>query len=136
MKVFLSLAAFALVSISNSYVDEHLDFFDIVKHQYLSFNESQIYLEKLVRQIREVNPQVLVNVEVEGVTYENRSIKSYTFQYKGKSKNPIIIIDAGSHGREWHSQSMAFYFMRKLITEAMLKDGGLLSKFTFVIIPT
>lgn len=137
-EVLVVFAIFAVSQLSFArIITDHFEpaSFNIVQYRYLSNNESQGFLEQLVSYISAVNPDVIVKVSHEGSTYEKRPIKSYTFQYRGRN-NPIVLMDAGTHAREWHSQSMAFFFMRKLIDEARLGRNGLIYDFTFVIVPT
>lgn len=107
---------------------------EIVTKKYLSYDEANNYIEKIVKRIQAANPKVSAEIKVEGYSFEQRAIKSVTVQYKGKRSNPVVFLDAGSHAREWHSRSMALYFLRKLIDEAALDSQGIISNTTFVIV--
>lgn len=107
----------------------------IVTKKYLSHNETNNYIEQIAKLIREANPNVSVQIKDEGLSFEHRTIKSVTVSYKGRQGNPVVFIDAGSHAREWHSRSMALYFLKKLIDEAILNSRGIIFTTTFVILP-
>lgn len=107
-----------------------------VSKRYLSQDEAMNYVENVAANIHDVNPKVFVDVETEGYSYEGRKIKSISIAYSGRLNNPVIFIDAGIHAREWHSRSMALYFLNKLTDEAALDTHGLLYKASFVIVPT
>lgn len=107
---------------------------EIVTRQYLSHEESDDYIENIATLIQKLNPEISAQVKVEALTFERRQMKSITIQYRGKS-NPVIIIDAGMHAREWHSRSMALYLLKQLCDEAILDKRGLIYKASFVIVP-
>lgn len=107
-----------------------------VAKRYLSQDEAMDYIEKVAANIHNANPKVLVDVEIEGYSYEGRQIKSISIAHSDMLNNPVIFIDAGIHAREWHSRSMALYFLNKLTDEAALDKQGLLYRASFVILPT
>lgn len=112
---------------------------EIVSKEYLSHNETNTYIEEIAKRIREANPMVSAEIINEGFSIEHRTIKSVTVKYnqsKREQENPIVFIDAGSHAREWHSRSMALFFLRKLIDEAALNTNGIIYSTTFVILPS
>lgn len=101
---------------------------------YLSSDEINIYLDKVAADIKEHSPNIDVTILEEATTYENRSIKSITIGYHGKS-NPIVVIDAGVHAREWHARNVALYIIHKLQLEAKKGEEGVLFNVTFIIVP-
>lgn len=107
-----------------------------VAKKYLSQDEAMNYVAKVAANITKVNPKVLVNIETEGYSYEGRAINSISIAHSDRLKNPVIFIDAGIHAREWHSRSMALYFLYKLTEEAKRDKQGLLYNASFVILPT
>jgi murein tripeptide amidase MpaA len=108
--------------------------FDIITRRYLWSKEINLYLEKVVEYIAKKNPNIEVKINVEGSSFQKRPIKSITIAYKGKS-NPIMVIDAGIHAREWHARSLALYTIKGLMQEAILDQSGLIFKATFIIVP-
>lgn len=110
--------------------------FDSVAKRYLSYEEANIYIDGIAEQIRQANPRIVVEVRVEGYSFERRQMKSITIRHREKPNNPFILIDAGIHAREWHSRSMGLYLLNKLVDEAALNEKGLLYKSSFVIIPS
>lgn len=108
---------------------------DMVAKRYLTHDEANVYIDKIAEQIRLLNPKIVVEIRVEGYSFERRQIKSITVRHGEKPNNPFILIDAGIHAREWHSRSMGLYFLNKLADEAALNERGLLYKSSFVIIP-
>lgn len=108
---------------------------DSVLKRYLSYNDSDEYIIIMAEKIKNSNPKVFVEIKVEGHTYENRVIKSITIMYRSKPKNPVIIMEAGIHAREWHAHSLGLYLLKKLADEAALDTDGLIYKASFVIIP-
>lgn len=112
-------------------------FFDpeIITREYLSHNETNIYIRQIVAKIRQVNPKIFVEIRDEGRTYEQRLIKSIFVGHKSKPDNPVIFIDAGIHAREWHARSMGLFILKQLVDEAALNSRGILFKASFVIVP-
>lgn len=108
---------------------------DIVAKRYLSYDEACTYIDEMAARIHRINPKISAKVQDEGKSYENRKIKSITVKHSEKADNPTIFIDAGIHAREWHSRSMALYLLKKLADEAMLTNGGIIGKASFVILP-
>ena len=108
---------------------------DSVLKRYLSYEESDEYMAELVEKIERFCPNIIVEMKVEGRTYENRMIKSVTLKHRAKPRNPVIIMEAGIHAREWHARSMGLYLLKKLADEAALDKDGLIYKASFVIIP-
>jgi murein tripeptide amidase MpaA len=108
--------------------------FDVISRRYLSCLEIDAYLSKVAEFVNKKNPNIEVSVKDEGVTFEKRPIKSIKIAYRGKS-NPIVVIDAGIHAREWHSRSLALYSIRKLMDEALLDQNGMIFRTTFIVIP-
>lgn len=106
-----------------------------VLKRYLSYEESEEYIAKMVEKIQSSNPNLFVESKIEAHTYENRLIKSITIKYRGKPENPVIIMEAGIHAREWHAHSLGLYLLKKLADEAALDKKGLIYKASFVIIP-
>jgi murein tripeptide amidase MpaA len=127
--VFDGVQKLRLQPISNSFQD------DIITRKYLSYDEANVYIENIAAKIRDQNPDVSVNVAVEGYSFEFRQIKSITIAHNHRPNNPVIFLDAGIHAREWHSRSMALYLLYKLANEALLDKDGLLYKASFVIVP-
>lgn len=107
-----------------------------VTKKYLTQDEAMDYIANVAANIRNINPKVHVNIETEGYSYEGRPINSIMIAHSDRLQNPVIFIDAGIHAREWHSRSMALYFLKKLADEAALDKQGLLYKASFVIVPT
>lgn len=118
--------------------DEEIDTgeidFDVIEQRYLSNEEIDTYTDKIAELIESKNPKVRAKVKTEGHSFEIRPIKSVTVKYKGK-KNPIVMIDAGIHAREWHSRSLALYILKQLANEAENDSNGLIYNTTFLIIP-
>lgn len=108
---------------------------DVITKKYLSHEQTNIYIDNIAQKIRNQNPDIVVDVAVEGYSFETRQIKSITISHISKPNNPVIFIDAGIHAREWHSRSMALYLLYKLVEEASLGKEGLLYKVSFVIVP-
>jgi hypothetical protein len=109
--------------------------FNVVKRRYLTYQEGRNYLENANREIQKMSQTFASKVGIAGYTYENRQINSFTLQHRQKRQNPIILIDAGIHAREWHSRSMGFYVIKKLIDEAKLYNRGLIYNASFVVVP-
>lgn len=110
-----------------------VDFHEVYK-RYLSNNEINIYLDKVAADIKQHSPNIDVLVKVEGTTYETRPIKSITIGYHGKS-NPIVVVDAGIHAREWHARAVALYLINRLRIEATRGEQGVLFNVTFIVVP-
>lgn len=108
---------------------------DSVLRKYLSYDESDEYIERMVEIIRNRNSNIIVKTTVESFTYENRMIKSITIMYRTKPENPVIVMEAGIHAREWHAHSLGLYLLKKLADEAALDTNGLIYQASFVIIP-
>lgn len=106
-----------------------------VLKRYLSYDESEEYIAKIVEKIRKANPKIIVESKVEAYTYENRKIRSVTIMHSEKPNNPVIIMEAGIHAREWHARSLGLYLLKKLLDEAALDTRGLIYDASFVIIP-
>ena len=117
------------VDLSNIPFDE-----DVIMKKYLTYEESNEYVDLIVSKIKHNNPNIVASTQVIGHSYENRLIRATTLQYKDKDDNPIILIDALIHARERHSGSMALYTLKSLADEATKDVDGILFKATFVII--
>lgn len=70
---------------------------DIVTKTYLSYEESDIYIHRIVNEIRANNPKVSVKISIEGESFERRPIKSITIIHGERPQNPVIFIDAGKN---------------------------------------
>lgn len=108
---------------------------DIVTRNYISYEESNRYIDMLAEEIRRANPNIFVAVVTEGVSFEGREIKSITIRHTKCRKAPVILIDAGIHAREWHSRSMALYLLNRFVDEAAKDTDGLICQAAFVIVP-
>ncbi|KAG5677267.1 hypothetical protein PVAND_007038 [Polypedilum vanderplanki] len=107
--------------------------FNIIRERYLTSYEIDMYIDYVAKMIEKINPNIKVQVKIEGKSYEKRPIKSLTLQY-GNKNNPIVYIDAGIHAREWHSRSMALYIMNQMIHEAESDTNGLIHTTTIIIV--
>jgi murein tripeptide amidase MpaA len=108
--------------------------YEIVAKRYLTHDEINTYIDKIAELMAAKRTNVRVSVNIEGYSYERRPIKSIVFEYVGKM-NPVVVIDAGVHAREWHSRSLALYALKKLIEEADLDTRGIIYNTSFIIIP-
>lgn len=109
---------------------------EIVTKRYLSQDEANIYIDELAARIRKANPNLSVEVFVEGQSFEKRAIKSIFVQYRSRPGNPYVFVDAGIHAREWHARSMGLYLLKKLAEEAAKDQKGLLYSMSFIIVPS
>lgn len=105
-----------------------------ITERYLSWQEIYTFIDKIAELIKNSTSKIEVTINEEGLTYEKRPIKSITFEFKGKS-NPIVVIDAGVHAREWHSRSLALFVISQLMEEAKKEEEGILFNTTFIIVP-
>lgn len=112
-------------------------FFDpnIIDYRYLSHAEMNEYIDEIAIIAQRNNPNILITVKVEGQSFEGRDIKSISFQYKNKTNNPVILIDAGIHAREWTASAMGINLLRQLANEAELDKNGIIYSATFIIVP-
>lgn len=108
--------------------------FDIITRRYLWSKEINLYLDKVAELITKKNPNIEVKINDEGYNFQKRPIKSISIAYKGKT-NPIVVVDAGIHAREWHSRSLALFTLKGLMQEALLDTSGLIFKTSFIIVP-
>ncbi|XP_070494562.1 carboxypeptidase B-like [Chironomus tepperi] len=106
--------------------------FDVINTQYLNNEDINKYGYTLAEKIISMYPRLDVRYTTEGYTYEGLPINSISIGYKGK-QNPVVVIDAGIHAREWHSRNVALNILYQLGKEADL--GGLLNNISFIIIP-
>lgn len=109
---------------------------DVNSKQYIGYEESIDFIDRIIEKIRQASRKIAVNLKVEGETIENRRISSISIMHTDFPKNPIIFLDAGIHGREWHSRSLGLHILKQLADEAATSDQGILQKASFVIIPS
>lgn len=130
------LLVFSLVLIKLKISDGQGNYnLNVVRQRYLSHQESQVFLNNAQREMEKLSQSFSSKILVEAISHEKRAIKSFTVSLKSKPRNPVILIDAGIHAREWHSRSLGFYIIKKLIDEAKLQRSGLINNASFVIVP-
>lgn len=109
---------------------------DVNSKEYISYEDSIDFIDRMIEKFRKASPKISVDLKVEGETIEHRQINSITIKHKDFPENPIIFLDAGIHGREWHSRSLGLHILKQLADEAATSDQGILQKASFVIVPS
>ncbi|XP_066998393.2 carboxypeptidase B [Anabrus simplex] len=100
---------------------------DLFKN-YLDFDSIVKYLNSLAKKYKD-----LVTVDKIGQTTEGRDLKIIKISGGGGGKNPIILVDAGIHAREWVAPAMALYIINQLVENSTNKE--LSEKVDWHIIP-
>lgn len=78
--------------------------------QYFRYQEIQDYLNRL-----NVTHNKLVAVINYGVSNENRNLTAIKISTGGRTRKPLIFVDAGIHAREWISPAQALYLINQLV---------------------
>jgi Zinc carboxypeptidase/Carboxypeptidase activation peptide len=97
-------------------------------NRFWTLGEIYAYAEDLARRFSYVNTVNLTK------TSEGRVLKAVTIAANGTvGKNPVVLIDAGIHAREWAAVMSAVYLLRQLTEKA--SENPELLKVDWVIFP-
>lgn len=80
---------------------------------YNSFGNIQDYIEKVAKR----HPDI-VTLQTMGNSFQGRRMKLVKISADPDAGNPIILIDAGIHAREWVAPAMALYIIHRLTNDA------------------
>lgn len=108
--------------------------YDVINSRYLDGEEINNYVYSLAQHIGNMYSRLDVRFNIEGYSYEKRPINSIFIGYRNRP-NPIVLIDAGIHAREWHSRNIALNILYQLGKEADLGVNGILYNVSFLVVP-
>ncbi|XP_055532026.1 carboxypeptidase B-like [Wyeomyia smithii] len=98
-----------------------------ILHKYLRHSDINSYLDELANKYASH-----VSVVEIGKSYEGRPLKTITINEN--ANNPVILLDAGIHAREWIAPATALYAINQLVEHAT-NNKNVLSNLTWVILP-
>lgn len=106
---------------------------DFEFNHYWELDEMDEYIEMLKRDHSDI-----VSVEVLGNSSQDRPLRIINISLAGRGivngSRPIVLIEAGVHGRKWISHHAALYVLRQLI-ENRSANIDILEAVDFIVIP-
>ncbi|KAJ9581600.1 hypothetical protein L9F63_023220, partial [Diploptera punctata] len=97
--------------------------------RFYSHRDVNYYLHDL----ESIYPEI-VSLEKIGKSYEGRDLIAIKISSGGGGKNPVILIDGGTHAREWISVSMTLYIIHQLVEYNTL-NSDLTTNVDWYILP-